>query len=60
MVRHFLDVSALWKRLRLFWGPFLTSPLGANFNPQGWICPLGVKLPPGGDILCSPLHSSKQ
>jgi hypothetical protein len=44
------------------WGPFLTSPLGANFDPQGWICPqgricpLGVKLSPGGEILCSPLH----
>jgi hypothetical protein len=47
-------------------GPFLTSPLGANFDPQGRscpqgrICPLGVKLSPGGEILCSPLHSSKR
>jgi hypothetical protein len=28
-------------------GPFLT-------------CPLGVKLSPGGEILCSPLQSSKR
>jgi hypothetical protein len=47
-------------------GPFLTSPLRANFDPRGevvpqrWIRPLGVKLSPGGEILCSPLHSSKQ
>jgi hypothetical protein len=47
-------------------GPFLTSPLGANFDPRGEvvpkgrICPLRVKLSPGGEILCSHLHSSKQ
>jgi hypothetical protein len=46
-------------------GPFLTSPLGANFDPrgevvpQGWILSLGVKLSPGCEILCFPLHSSK-
>jgi hypothetical protein len=49
------------------WGPFLTSPLGANFDPQGRSCPQGVnlyprgaKLSPGGEIICSPLNSSKQ
>jgi hypothetical protein len=48
------------------WGLFLTSPLGktltprAEVIPQGWICPLGVKLSPGGEILCSPLYSSRQ
>jgi hypothetical protein len=42
-------------------GPFLTSPLGANFDPKGEVVPrMGVKLAPGGEILCSPLHSSKQ
>jgi hypothetical protein len=47
-------------------GPFLTSPLGKTLTPrgevvpQGWICPLGVKLSSGGEILRSPLHSSKQ
>jgi hypothetical protein len=47
-------------------GPFLTSTLGANFDPrgevvsQGWIMSPGVKLSPGGEIICSPLHSSKQ
>jgi hypothetical protein len=47
-------------------GPFLTSPLGKILTPrgevvpQGWICPLGVKLSPGGEIICLPLHSSKQ
>jgi hypothetical protein len=41
-------------------GPFLTSPLGAKFDPQRQSCPPGVKLSPGGEILCSPLHSSKQ
>jgi hypothetical protein len=47
-------------------GPFLTSTLGANFDPRGdtltpmgEFCPLGVKLSPGDEILCSPLHSSK-
>jgi hypothetical protein len=41
-------------------GPFLTFPLGASFEPQGQNCPPGVKLSPGGEIHCSPLHSSKQ
>jgi hypothetical protein len=43
------------------WSPFLTSPLGANLwppevklFPRGEICPLGVKLSNGGEILCSP------
>jgi hypothetical protein len=46
--------------------PFLTLPLGAKFDPRamlcnrGEFCPLGVKLSSGGEILCSPLHSSKQ
>jgi hypothetical protein len=35
-------------------GPFLTSPLGDKFAPKGWI------LSHGGEILCSPLHSTKQ
>jgi hypothetical protein len=61
---HFLIVECV-ENLQ-HWGPFLTSPLGANldprgeFVPRGKICPLGVKLSPGGEILCSPLHSSKQ
>jgi hypothetical protein len=42
------------------WGPFLISPLGANFGPQGRSCPLEGKLSPGCEVLCSPLHSSKQ
>jgi hypothetical protein len=25
-------------------GPFLTSPLGANFDPRDGFCPLGIKL----------------
>jgi jumonji domain-containing protein 2 len=40
--------------------PFVTSPLGANFDPRGEFCPLGVKLSPGGEFECLPLHSSKQ
>jgi hypothetical protein len=37
-----------------------------NFTPRGKLwhqgrsCPPGVKLSPGGEIHCSPLHSSKQ
>jgi hypothetical protein len=31
---------------------------GANLSPRGEFCPQGVKLSPGGEILCSPLHSS--
>jgi hypothetical protein len=41
-------------------GPFLTSPLGATFDARGEFCHLGVKLSPGGETLCSPLHMSKQ
>jgi hypothetical protein len=47
-------------------GQFLTLPLGDNFypgggelSPRGEFCPLRLKLSPGGDILCLPLHSSK-
>jgi hypothetical protein len=43
------------------WGPFLTSPLGANFDTQGRSCPPGmkfvppgVKLSPGNEILFAP------
>jgi hypothetical protein len=38
------------------------SPMG-EVVPQGRrgkFCPLGVNLYPGAEILCSPLHSSKQ
>jgi hypothetical protein len=31
-----------------------------NFALRGKLCPPGVKLSPGGEILCSPLLSSKQ
>jgi hypothetical protein len=31
----------------------------AKLFPRGEFCPLGVKLSPGGEILCSPFHSSK-
>jgi hypothetical protein len=40
-------------------GPFLTLPLGANFDPrgevvpQGRICPPGANFAPWGEILCS-------
>jgi hypothetical protein len=34
---------------------------GARLSPRGEFCPLGrMKLSPGGEILCSHLHSSKQ
>jgi hypothetical protein len=39
-------------------GPFLTSPLGANFDLQGRSCPLDGD--DGGEIICSPLHSCKK
>jgi hypothetical protein len=41
-------------------GPLLTSPLGANFDPRAEVVPQGRILPPGSEIVCSPLHSSKQ
>jgi hypothetical protein len=56
---------------KISWGPFLTSPQGANFpkgqtltpgaklSHRGDLCPLGGKLSLGGAILCSPLYSSK-
>jgi hypothetical protein len=31
--------------------PFLTSPLGANFDPQGRSCPPGVNLSPRGEVI---------
>jgi hypothetical protein len=34
-----------------FRGPFLTSPLGANFDPQGRSCPQGVNLSPRGEVI---------
>jgi hypothetical protein len=40
--------------------PILNFAPRGNFDPQGQSCPLGVKLSPGGEILCLPLHSSKQ
>jgi hypothetical protein len=30
------------------WGPFLTSPIGANFDPQGRSCPPGENFVPLG------------
>jgi hypothetical protein len=33
------------------WGPFLTSPLGANFDPQGRSCPQGVSLSPRDEVI---------
>jgi hypothetical protein len=47
-------------------GPFLTSPLGANLDPWGevvpqrWILFPWGEFIPWGEIICSPLHSSKQ
>jgi hypothetical protein len=32
-------------------GPFLTSPLGANFDPQGQSCPSGMSLSPRGEVI---------
>jgi hypothetical protein len=43
----------------IIWGQFLTSPLGVNFESQGWSWPLRVKLSPGVRTLCLPLHSPK-
>jgi hypothetical protein len=32
-------------------GTFLTSPLGANFDPQGQSCHPGVNLLPRGEVI---------
>jgi hypothetical protein len=42
------------------WGSFLTLPLGANFDPRGEFCPMGVKFSVGPSFPlnsreCSPL-----
>jgi hypothetical protein len=37
--------------LAKFRGPFLTSPLGANFVPQGLSCPPWVNLSPRGEVI---------
>jgi hypothetical protein len=39
-------IKVVWSGV---WGRFLNMPLGANFDPQGFSCPLRVK------ILCFPL-----
>jgi hypothetical protein len=36
--------------LLISWGPFLTSPLGANFDPKGKVVPRGEFCPPGGKV----------
>jgi hypothetical protein len=41
-------------------GKLETLTPGAKLYPRGEFCPLGLKLSPGDEILCSPLHSSKQ
>jgi hypothetical protein len=41
-------------------GPFLTLPLVENFDPSGEFVPRGWILSPGGEVVCSPLHSSKK
>jgi hypothetical protein len=62
----FLPATQTWfdaKTLGANWvtrGPLFTSAIGANFDPQGRICPLRVKLSLGGEIVCLPLHSSKK
>jgi hypothetical protein len=40
--------------------PILNFTPRGKFDHRGKLCPLGVKLSPGGEILCLPLHSSKQ
>jgi hypothetical protein len=40
--------------------PFLNFPPRGKLWPRGEFCPLGMKLSPGDEIICSPLHSSKQ
>jgi hypothetical protein len=60
------NIVWICKRLAHSWGPFLTLPLEANFapgaklSPRREFCSLGVKLTPGGEIICSPPHYSKQ
>jgi hypothetical protein len=39
------------RKIGAHWGPFLTSPLGANFDRQGLLCPLGMKLSPRGEVI---------
>jgi hypothetical protein len=34
-----------------FRGPFLTSPLEANFDPRGEVVPQGLILYPGGEVI---------
>jgi hypothetical protein len=34
-----------------FWGPFLTSPLGANYDPRGEVVPQGWILSPGSEVI---------
>jgi hypothetical protein len=46
-----------WNLILIFEKNF--APRG-KVVPQGGIFTLRVKLSPGGEILCSPLHSSKQ
>jgi hypothetical protein len=47
------------RQVFVFQRAILNFALWGELDPRGEFCPLGVKLSPGGEILCSPLHSSK-
>jgi hypothetical protein len=63
-----LGLNFGWCFHNLIRGPFLTSPRpwgklwppGAKLSARGEFVPLGLSYPPWGEILCLPLHSSKQ
>jgi hypothetical protein len=55
-----LKLDRFRKIVQTSWRPFLTSPLGANFDPRGEVVPQESTLSPWGEIMCSSFHSSKQ
>jgi hypothetical protein len=49
-----------WLRLVVDRGPFFNFVPRGKLWPKGRRCPLGPKLSPWGEMIYSPLHSSKQ
>jgi hypothetical protein len=63
---HFIPSEVDLFRYLPFWaivddrGTFLTSTSGVKLSPRSEFWPLGMKLSLRGEILCSPLQSSKE
>jgi hypothetical protein len=59
-ISYIVSIASMENVVPKYRDPVLASPLGANLDPSGEVVPQGGILSPGGEILCSPLHSSEQ